>query len=139
VLADLTRPEVTLPADALGDDVRAALAHHPDSAGVVLVDGGRPVGCLDRDRYLLAIAGPYGHAVYAGRPAAKLAEEPQTRPVDADVAGTLRRALARDPGRRYDDVIAVDADGRVVGARPAGPIVPGPDDAPGWWFSRASS
>lgn len=114
-LADLARPAVTLGADARGDDVRAALAEAPDSAGVVLVDDGRPVGYLDRDRFLLAIAGPYGRAVYAGRPAARLADAPRTRPAHADAAATLSRALAGDPHRRYDDVVVVGEDERVVG------------------------
>ncbi|MEJ2887204.1 hypothetical protein [Actinomycetospora aeridis] len=113
VLADVATPATVLPAEATGEQVRDALTEDPDCAGVLLVDdAGHATGYLDRNRFLLTIAGPYGRAVYAHRPAARLAEPPRVRPCTTPVREAVREQLDGDPRRRYDDTVLAGHDGR---------------------------
>lgn len=114
-LGDVARPATVMPRTATGDEVRATLADDGECAGVVLVDGeGRPTGYVDRNRFLLTIAGPYGRAVFAHRDAARLADEPTLRPTTMSVRDAVRDRLDGDPARRYDDVVLTEPDGRTV-------------------------
>src|SRR5690606_38813584 len=66
-------PATTLPHDVTAEKVREVLADHPEVNGVVLVDSrNRPQWTIDRNRFLLAVTGPYGHALHAHRPASRL-------------------------------------------------------------------
>ncbi len=83
--------------------------------GVLLLDHReRPVAALDRARFLLSITGPYGHALYAKRPAQKLADPPRTVPLTAPALAALRIA-GTDQDRVYDDLIAVNEFGQCRG------------------------
>ncbi|MCD2196289.1 hypothetical protein LQ327_23215 [Actinomycetospora endophytica] len=114
-LGDVARTATVVPDTATGDDVRNALADDQDCAGVVLIDGqGRPTGYVDRNRFLLTIASPYGRAVFAHRTAARLADEPTLRPTTTRVRDAVRERLDGDPGRRYDDTVLTEPDGRTV-------------------------
>ncbi len=44
----------------------------PDTLVIPVVEDGRPVGLVERNAFLLKIAGPYGHALYASRPVANV-------------------------------------------------------------------
>ncbi|MEJ8280448.1 EAL domain-containing protein [Pseudonocardia spirodelae] len=133
---------VTLPADALGDTVREALGAHPDAAGVVLVDRAhRPVGYLDRSRFLLALAGKFGHALWADKPAGSLADPPRTVDERTPLHGALELSLSGDTARGYDDLVVVAPDGTCRGVvtvaelwrqaiLPTAPA-PGPHPVPG--------
>lgn len=54
----------TAPASA----VFARFQAEPDTLVIPVVEDGRPVGLIERNAFLLKIAGPFGHALYAGRP-----------------------------------------------------------------------
>lgn len=113
VLGDVATPATVLGDDATGEQVRDALTEDPDCAGVLLVDAaGQATGYLDRNRFLLTIAGPYGRAVYAHRPAARLAEAPRVQPGTTPVRDAVREQLEGDPRRRYDDTVLAGTDGR---------------------------
>lgn len=142
LLGDVATPATLLAHDATGEQVRDALAEDPDCAGVLLVDEtGRATGYLDRNRFLLTIAGPYGRAVYAHRPAARLAERPRIRPGTTPVHEAVREQLDGDPRRRYDDTVLAEPDGRhhrvarfadlvrTLGA-PVGAVPPAPGSVP---------
>jgi EAL domain-containing protein (putative c-di-GMP-specific phosphodiesterase class I) len=114
-LGDVARPATVVPDTATGDEVRTVLADDQDCAGVVLVDAeGRPTGYVDRNRFLLTIAGPYGRAVFAHRDAARLADAPTLRPTTTRVRDAVRERLDGDPARRYDDTVLTEPDGRTV-------------------------
>ena len=109
-VADLAQAPVSLPEEATADSARQALADHPQAGSVVLVDPrGRPTGFLDRNRFMLAISGPFGRALYANRPARALADPPRTVGADADVRGALEFCLSGDRTRSYDDLVLLDA------------------------------
>lgn len=132
-VSSLAAPAVTLPEDATGGIARDTMQEHPDAAGVVLVDAGhRPVGYLDRSRFLLTMAGRFGHALWADKPARPLADAPRTVDERTPLGRALELSLTGDPARGYDDLVVVAADGACRGVvavaelwrraiRPAGP------------------
>jgi diguanylate cyclase (GGDEF)-like protein len=115
-VTELMHPARSLPATALADDVRTVLADDRSANCVVLVDEfGRPVWTIDRNRFLLAVTGPYGHALHAKRSAARLADEPRVIPVGASVFDLLDVLSGAVPARGNDDVVVVDAARRCLG------------------------
>ncbi|MDQ8703407.1 GGDEF domain-containing protein [Streptomyces sp. LHD-70] len=110
------RPAALLPATASAGQVRTLLTDAPDVSGVLLVNTrGVPVRAVDRDRFLLSLSGRYGHALYADRPAARLADEPLTVGVDATAWEVLDLLADGQRNRTGDDVAVVDGEGRCVG------------------------
>jgi predicted signal transduction protein with EAL and GGDEF domain len=114
---EFVRPAALLPATASAGQVRALLTGSPDVSGVLLVDTtGVPVRSVHRSRFLLSMSGRYGHALYADRPAAKLADPPRTVGVDATAWEVLDVVAVGGQDRTSDDVAVVDECGRCVGA-----------------------
>lgn len=115
-MQDMLRPAVTLPGTATCEQVRVALTRpHMPGAVVGLDDRGRPKWTIERDGFLLAVTGPYGHALYASRPAARLADKPRTVPADLgalQLLSTVARG-AYPPGE--DTLVVVDDLGRYQG------------------------
>jgi diguanylate cyclase (GGDEF)-like protein len=115
-VTELMHPATTLPVSATADDVRTALANDQEASCVILLDdSGRPQSTIDRNRFLLAIAGPYGHALHAKRGAARLADEPRVVPVGASVFTLLDLLSGAERVRSNDDVVVVDAAYRCLG------------------------
>lgn len=130
LIADLVRPAVTMPAAATSEEVRQAFVEAPEVTGVVLLDpDGRPSWSLDRSRFLLAVTGPYGHALHAGRAAARHADPPRTIRADATSQQLLESIGETAGARAGDDVVVVDAAGRCVGAVRLTEVVRGVADA----------
>lgn len=116
LVADLVHPAVTLPESATSEEVRQVFADSPEVTGVVLLDtGGRPRWSLSRNRFLLAVTGPYGHALHASRPAARHADPPRTIRADASSIQLLEAVGETEGSRAGDDVVVVDPVGRCVG------------------------
>lgn len=112
----LATTAVTVPEDSTAETVREAMRAHPDSAGVVLVDADlRPVGYLERSRFLLTLAGRFGHALWADKPAARLADPPRTIDERTPLPRALELSLAGDPARAYDDLVVIGPGGACRG------------------------
>ncbi|WP_103354703.1 GGDEF domain-containing protein [Amycolatopsis sp. CA-128772] len=115
-VGDFLRPATTLPETATCDEVRAVLAAADAPSGVVGVDElNRPRWSVDRTRFLVAVTGPYGHALHAKRPAARLADAPHTIEGRAGAMEFLELVTDADWGRTGDDVVVVDELGRCLG------------------------
>jgi diguanylate cyclase (GGDEF)-like protein len=115
-VGDFLRPATTLPETATCDEVRAVLAAADAPSGVVGVDElNRPRWSVDRTRFLVAVTGPYGHALHAKRPAARLADTPHTIEARAGAMEFLELVTDADWGRTGDDVVVVDEVGRCLG------------------------
>lgn len=113
---DFLRPATTLPTTATCDDVRSLLADENGPSGIVGVDEeSRPDWSVDRTRFLVAVTGPYGHALHAKRPAERLADTPHTIRADAGALEFLELVTDADWSRTGDDVVVVDASGRCLG------------------------
>ncbi len=115
-VGDFLRPATTLPETATCDEVRAVLAAADAPSGVVGVDElNQPRWSVDRTRFLVAVTGPYGHALHAKRPAARLADTPHTIESRAGAMEFLELVTDADWGRTGDDVVVVDELGRCLG------------------------
>ncbi len=136
-VAEFLHPAALLPLSASASQVRALLTGSPEVTGVLLVDpDGVPVRAVDRDRFLLAMSGRYGHALYADRPAVRLADRPRTVRVGATAWEVLDVVAAGDSSRTADDVAVVDEAGRCVGVVRLAEVIRAladsrMDDAPG--------
>lgn len=115
-VAQFLQPAALLPMSASAGAVRSHLTGFPEVSGVLLVDAdGVPVRAIDRDRFLLSLSGRYGHALYADRPALRLADRPRTVGADATAWEVLDVIAEGDRDRTGDDVAVVDERGRCVG------------------------
>ncbi|HEU5159184.1 MAG TPA: EAL domain-containing protein [Streptosporangiaceae bacterium] len=108
-------PAVTMPDTVTADSVLTVLSSERGTTSIVLVDEQqRPRYSIDRTRFLLAVSGPYGHALHAQKPAARLADAPCLVPRTVPAIAALR--AAGDAGdRAYDDLVVVDEVGRCIG------------------------
>ncbi|UZJ32549.1 GGDEF domain-containing protein [Streptomyces endophytica] len=115
-VAQFLQPAALLPMTASAGAVRSHLTGFPEVSGVLLVDtDGVPVRAIDRDRFLLSLSGRYGHALYADRPALRLADRPRTVGADATAWQVLDVIAEGDRDRTGDDVAVVDERGRCMG------------------------
>jgi hypothetical protein len=125
-ITDFMHPAVTLPLSATGEEVRTILSNRPTVSGVVLIDGdGKPRCTLDRNRFLLAVSGAYGYALYARREAARLGDEPRVIDASSSALAALELVRSSVAYRRYDDIIVLDSDGRCAGAVCVGDVIHG--------------
>jgi EAL domain-containing protein (putative c-di-GMP-specific phosphodiesterase class I)/GGDEF domain-containing protein len=125
-VTDFLSPATTLPTDVTADKVRGVFADHPEISGVVLVDDlNRPRWTIDRNRFLLAVTGPYGHALHANRPASRLADAPRLVTTATTAMEALGTLTGSDQARMYDDAIVVDESGRCLGAVRASHLIRG--------------
>lgn len=99
-----------------GSDVFARFEREPDTLVIPVVEGDRPVGLIERNAFLLKIAGAYGHALYAKRPVIHVMD-PEPAVVEAGVsidafcdtllkggAGALMRGFIVTRAGRYHGV-----------------------------------
>ncbi len=115
-VTELMHPATTLPVSATAEEVREALAAAPMVNSVVLLDEAeRPQWTIDRNRFLLAVTGPYGHALHANRSAKRLADTPRVIPIGASVFDVLEVLGGSDLVRTNDDVVVEDAAHRCIG------------------------
>jgi diguanylate cyclase (GGDEF)-like protein len=113
---DFLRTAATLPAEATCDQVRKVLLDQDAPTGIVGVDeDNRPRWSIDRSRFLLDLTGPFGHALHANKPAARLADAPRTIQAGAGALELLDLVADADLGRTSDDIIVVDGAGRCMG------------------------
>ncbi|MBC6463099.1 EAL domain-containing protein [Actinomadura sp. HBU206391] len=122
-VSEFTLPAVTMPDTATADDVLTALNAERGTTSVVLVDKHqRPKHTVDRTRFLLAVSGPYGHALHAHKPAARLADPPRLVPRTVPAIAALR-AAGKESERVYDDLVVTDEVGRCLGIVRVGDLI----------------
>ncbi len=125
-VTDFLHPATTLPESATSEDVREVLANQPTVTGVVLVDdSGRPRWTVDRNRFLLGVTGPFGHALHAKREAARLADTPKLIGAESSALDLLDVVAHADRERTNDDLVVVDDDDRCLGVVRVADVVRG--------------
>lgn len=108
-------PPVDFDAESTGGQVLEAFTGDTALNSVVLIDHqDKPIGVIDRTRFLLSVTGRYGHALHAKRPALRLAESPRTVPSWTSAIAALRVA-GQDRERVYDDLIVTNPYGQCLG------------------------
>ncbi|MGV3577643.1 response regulator [Brevundimonas sp.] len=109
----LTERAEAVPPTASAADVFARFQREPDTLVIPVVEDDRPVGLIERNAFLIKIAGPFGHALYANR-AVSHVMDPEPAVVDAGVRidafcdillksgpGSLMRGFIVTRGGRY--------------------------------------
>ena len=81
----LTERAEPISAQTPGIDVFSSFEGEPDTLVIPVVEDGRPIGLIERNAFLLKIAGPFGHAQYANRPILHLMD-PEPAVVEAGVS-----------------------------------------------------
>lgn len=97
-------------------EVFARFQREPDTLVIPVVEDDRPVGLIERNAFLIKIAGPFGHALYANRAVSNVMD-PEPAVVDAGVRidafcdillksgpGALMRGFIVTRGGRYRGV-----------------------------------
>lgn len=116
-MAAIATPAVFVPAYISGEDARRLFLDDETLTTLVYADDRhRPLAALGRERLFRMFSGQYGHAVFANRPVLETAD-PNPRLIDSD-ATIVEAAVTvanRDSESLFDDVLVVDAAGRVVG------------------------
>ncbi|GAA1457716.1 hypothetical protein GCM10009603_08740 [Nocardiopsis exhalans] len=108
-------PPLDFDAESTGEHVMEAFTGDTALNSVVLIDHReRPIGVIDRTRFLLSVTGRYGHALHAKRPALRLSESPRTVPAWMSAIAALRVA-GQDRERVYDDLIVTNPYGQCMG------------------------
>jgi EAL domain-containing protein (putative c-di-GMP-specific phosphodiesterase class I) len=116
-------PAVTLPMESSAEDVMSALSSEPSITSIILVDEyQRPQGSIDRSRFLLFMAGAYGHALHARKPAHRLSDTAKVVPKTTPAIAAMQVA-GRDNARVYDDLVVVDEVGRCMGIVRVGDLI----------------
>jgi EAL domain-containing protein (putative c-di-GMP-specific phosphodiesterase class I)/GGDEF domain-containing protein len=125
-VTEFLSPATMLPAEVTADEVRQVLADDPEIGGVVLVDeDDRPQHTIERNRFLLAVTGPYGYALHANKPASRLGDTPRLVTTSTTAAEALELITQSAQYRMHDDAIVVDGAGRCLGAVQAGHLIRG--------------
>lgn len=123
---DFLRSAPTLPANATCDQVRKVLLDQDAPTGIIGLDKeNRPRWSIDRSRFLLDLTGPFGHALHANKPAARLADPVRTIRAGAGALELLDLVTDTDLNRSGDDIVVVDPHGRCVGVVLVNEIVRG--------------
>jgi diguanylate cyclase (GGDEF)-like protein len=85
-------------------------------AAVFEGDGGRVTGLLTRNRLLVTLGVRFGFALYGDRPALAIADPDfMALTPGGSRDEVVARAMNRDESRRYDPILYVDEDGRLIG------------------------
>lgn len=113
-----TAAVVDIDSAVTAEELRRRFEAQPQLAAAVVVgDDHGILGLVTRDRLLQAMGRQYGHALFAGRPALKLADRRcLVVPAGAPDQVLVRRAISRPLSTRHDPIVLRDADGRLAGA-----------------------
>ena len=116
-MAAIATPVVFVSASITGEEARRRFLDDDTLTTLVYADDRlRPNAALGRERLFRMFSGQYGHAVFANRPVIEAAD-PHPRLIEADTT-IVEAALTvanRDSDSLFDDVLVVNAGGRVVG------------------------
>ena len=109
----LTERADPVPPTMSATEIFARFQSEPDTLVIPVVENDRPVGLVERNAFLIKIAGPFGHALYANR-AVSHVMDPDPAVVDAGVRidafcdilikggpGSLMRGFIVTRGGRY--------------------------------------
>ena len=116
-MAAIATPAVFVPTATTGEEARQRFLDDETLTTLVYVDDRLcPIGSLGRELLFRMFSGQYGWAVFANRPVLDMAD-PHPRIIESNTT-IVEAALTvanRDSDSLFDDVLVVDAGGRVVG------------------------
>ncbi|WP_372631018.1 EAL domain-containing protein [Cohnella sp.] len=114
-MAVLANPVKQFSRNTLVSEVSRHFELHREAQGVVISEGGKPIGLLMKEKLLQLLSGQFGLPLYWNRPVGKIMD---THPVIVEesvvVDQASQMAMAREPDKLYDEVI-ITRDGQVAG------------------------
>ncbi|HAV50449.1 MAG TPA: response regulator receiver protein [Brevundimonas sp.] len=95
----LTERATPVPPETLGAAIFAHFKDFPDALVIPVVKDDRPVGLIERNAFLLKVAGPFGHALYGNRPITELMDdEPSVVEAGVRIDSFCDAMLSSGPG-----------------------------------------
>lgn len=95
----LTERATPVPPETLGAAIFAHFKDFPDTLVIPVVKDDRPVGLIERNAFLLKVAGPFGHALYGNRPITELMDdEPSVVEAGVRIDSFCDAMLSSGPG-----------------------------------------
>lgn len=105
-IGDIARQDGAFSPEATGCQIIDYFNSHPNVMGVTIVQAGRPVGLLMKDKFFTQLATQYGVAVYMNRPVQLLMDQ---HPLIVDYQTSLEQvskfAVSRSEDRLYDYIV----------------------------------
>lgn len=105
-IGEIARRDIAFPPQASGQEIISYFNRFPAIQGIPIVDNGKPLGLLPKQRFLGHLATQYGVAVYMNRPVHLLMDK---RPLIVDYKTPLdhvsKAAVARSDESMYDYII----------------------------------
>jgi GGDEF domain-containing protein len=116
-MAAIATPVVCISSSTTGEQARRLFLDDETLTTLVYADEHRhPVAALGRERLFRMFSGQYGYAVFAARPVIEAAEKlPRTISADTSIVEAATTVANRESDVLFDDILVVDAVGRVVG------------------------
>ncbi|HVX59519.1 MAG TPA: response regulator [Pirellulales bacterium] len=114
-LADLPLHDFQVEANVAGENVAAAFEAQPELPGVIVLDRGRALGMISREKFLERLSRPYGLEVYMRRPIQALVDAVRNQhlelPGRCGIHEAASVALDRPAEQVYEPIVVRLADG----------------------------
>ncbi|MDN5314787.1 MAG: two-component system, chemotaxis family, sensor kinase CheA [Clostridiales bacterium] len=92
-----------------GETIKTFFEQNPAHEGIVVTDTSYPVGLIMRNNFFQKLGSLYGNSLYLKRPISILMDTHfMTADVKEQLSGFGSSAMSREPGKRYDYVLAFD-------------------------------
>ncbi|WP_276354257.1 GGDEF domain-containing protein [Cohnella caldifontis] len=114
-LAELAEPAITFPGHTPVMEIARSFEIHREVSGFVIVEDGKPVGMLMKDKLHRMLSRQFGLPLYGSRPVSKIMDaQPLIADISTPVDQLSQTAMAREPDKLYDAII-VTRGGEVAG------------------------
>lgn len=105
-LVELAEPAVAFPGSTPVTEIARRFELHREAPGFVIVEEGKPVGMLMREKLHQMLARQFGLPLYGNRPVSKIMDaQPLVVDEGTPVDQLSQTAMAREPDKLYDAVI----------------------------------
>ena len=109
-LSELTVPVETFPGDTPVSDIARQFERRRDAPAFAIVEDGRPIGLIVKEKLHQRLSGQFGPSLYWKRPVSGVMDkQPLIVDEGTPVDQVSRMAMAREPDKLYDAVVVTRA------------------------------
>lgn len=114
-LVELAEPACAFPSTTTVSEIARLFEAHREAPGFVIVENGKPVGMLMKEKLHRMLARQFGLPLYGSRPVSKIMDaQPLIVDESTPIEQLSQTAMAREPDNLYDAVI-VTKNGEAIG------------------------